>query len=108
MADIRDTCRAPSGGQAPKKEPATAEAPATTEGDAMTGVEEPSESLDAAEAGAEDEAKATGDTKRGKKRRGHPEDPASANQGFSFQAAIPSLQIPGHTGYLTFATLLAS
>lgn len=25
-----------------------------------------------------------------------------------FQAAIPSLQIPGHTGYLTFATWLAS
>uniref|UniRef100_A0A224ZAS4 tRNA (adenine(58)-N(1))-methyltransferase catalytic subunit TRMT61A n=1 Tax=Rhipicephalus zambeziensis TaxID=60191 RepID=A0A224ZAS4_9ACAR len=109
MADIRDTCRAPSGGQAPRKEePATAEAPATTEGDAMTGVEEPSESLDAADAGAEGEAKATGDTKRGKKRRGHPEDPAAATQGFSFQAAIPTLQIPGHTGYLTFATLLAS
>ncbi|EEC15869.1 hypothetical protein IscW_ISCW012138 [Ixodes scapularis] len=28
--------------------------------------------------------------------------------GICFQAAIPSLQIPGHTGYLTFATLLAS
>lgn len=109
MADIRDTCRAPSGGQAPKKEEhATAEVLQTTEGDAMTGGEEPSESPYAAEAGAEGEAKATGEAKRGKKRRGHPEDPASAAQGFSFQAAIPSLQIPGHTGYLTFATLLAS
>lgn len=28
--------------------------------------------------------------------------------GICFQAAIPTLQIPGHTGYLTFATLLAS
>lgn len=109
MADIRDTCRAPSGGQAPKKEEhATAEVLQTTEGDAMTGVEEPSESPDAAEAGVEGEAKATGETKRGKKRRGHPEDPESAAQGFNFQTAIPSLQIPGHTGYLTFATLLAS
>lgn len=49
--------------------------------------------------------------KRGaKKRRGHPDsaDGASSAEGICFQAAIPSLQIPGHTGYLTFATLLAS
>ncbi|XP_037274794.2 tRNA methyltransferase 61 [Rhipicephalus microplus] len=108
MADIRDACRVPSGGPAPKKEHATAKTLGTTEGDAMTGVEEPSESLVEAEGGAEVEAKATDDTNRGKKRRGHQEDLGSANPVFCFQAAIPSLQIPGHTGYLTFATLLAS
>ncbi|KAH6925261.1 hypothetical protein HPB50_003158 [Hyalomma asiaticum] len=106
MADIRDASRTPLGGQAAtKEENATAEVP---EGDTVAAAEDPSESLDTVEAGAESEAKASGDRKRGKKRRGHPEDPASAAQGISFQAAIPSLQIPGHTGYLTFATLLAS
>ncbi|KAH7941572.1 hypothetical protein HPB49_014997 [Dermacentor silvarum] len=83
-----------------------AEILATAEGEPMAGAEDPSETLDAAEATAEEESKITAERKRGKKRRGHTEDPGA--KGVCFQAAIPSLQIPGHTGYLTFATLLAS
>lgn len=107
MADIRDASGAPMGGRAAKNEErATAEILATAEGEPMAGVEDPSETLDAAEATAEEESKITAERKKGKKRRGHTEDPGA--KGICFQAAIPSLQIPGHTGYLTFATLLAS
>ncbi|XP_075554902.1 tRNA methyltransferase 61 [Dermacentor variabilis] len=107
MADIRDAPGTPVGRQAAKKgERATAEILTTAEGEPMAGAENPSETLDAAEAASEGEPKATAERKRGKKRRGHTEDAAA--KGFCFHAAIPSLQVPGHTGYLTFATLLAS
>ncbi|KAH7941573.1 hypothetical protein HPB49_014998 [Dermacentor silvarum] len=107
MADIRDASGAAMAGRAAKNEErTTAEILATAEGEPMAGAEDPSETLDAAEATAEEESKITAERKRGKKRRGHTEDPGA--KGVCFQAAIPSLQIPGHTGYLTFATLLAS
>ncbi|CAN8000188.1 unnamed protein product [Ixodes hexagonus] len=66
----------------------------------------------AAEVGDDDEAadEVTEDLAEGDKvpKRAFSSVTPETDGGICFQAAIPSLQIPGHTGYLTFATLLAS
>lgn len=114
MADIRDTLKpAPAAHSEAKEEQATPEIEATAETEPTPDDEEElSESLDVAEAAgdAERESKPTGRKHVAKKRRGRFDggDSASSGRGFCFHTALPSLQITGHTGYLTFATLLAS
>lgn len=116
MPDIRDTLEAPTTAPAQAKEevqttPTTQPGP---DGEPMADTDDTAETCDAVKDGAA--ACGGGDIKMvkvkhgAKKRRGHVDsaDAASSGRGICFQAAIPSLQIPGHTGYLTFATLLAS
>lgn len=112
MPDIRDTLQAPAAAPAREKEEQTTQPGPDDE--LMADTDDTPETCGTGKDGAM--ADGGGDSevvkvKRGaKKRRGHPDraDGASSVQGICFQAAIPSLQIPGHTGYLTFATLLAS
>lgn len=112
MPDIRDTLQATTAAPTQAKEEQTKQ-PAPDD-EPMADTDTTSETCDTGK--VEATADGGGDikvvkVKRGaKKRRGHPDsaDGASSAEGICYQAAIPSLQIPGHTGYLTFATLLAS